>query len=457
MTLDSLLSTPKTIHFIGVGGAGIFPLVQIFHAQGHRLQGSDNNPGDTIEREKQMGVRVFIGHHAHQISGADLVIYSAAIKEENPELAAARASGIPVFERAQVLGWLSKKYTDCICVAGSHGKTSTTALLSHILISSGLDPTCIVGGHLPLIGGGGRAGKSAILTLEACEYNDTFLRLSPDVSLILNVDADHLEYFGDLNGVIRSFKTFAGNTSRLIIACGDDENTRTVLRGVDKEVLTFGLSAQSDYTAENIEIIEPTCQEFDLVLRGEVLARISLRLPGRHNIQNALAACAGALAVGASPEQLAQAAPSFRGVGRRFEILGKVRGITVADDYAHHPAELVTTLNVAAGMGYNRVWAVFQPFTFSRTRHFLDDFARALSIPDKVVLSAIMGGREHNTCGIKTTDLAEKIPGAVWFETFEEISDHVMQNAKEGDLVITLGCGDIYKCAKRMLACEDAP
>ena len=451
MTLDTLLSKPAHIHFVGVGGAGIFPLVQIFHSQGHRLQGSDNNTGDTIEAEKQLGVNVFMGHAAQHIDGADLIIHSAAISSDNPELTAAKERGLPVFERAQILGWLSERYSECICVAGSHGKTSATALLSQILICSGKDPTCVIGGKLPLIGGSGRSGQGNIMTLEACEYKDTFLRLSPDVSVILNVDADHLEYFGDLSGVIRSFHKFAQNTSRLIIACGDDQNTLASLQGIDREILTFGFTNGCDYTAENINIIEPTRQEFDLAFRGQTLARISLRVPGRHNILNALAACAAALAVGVTPAQLEETIPAFRGAGRRFEILGKVRGITIADDYAHHPAELSATLNVAMQMGYDRVWAVFQPFTYSRTYHFLDNFATALKIPDKVVLSPIMGGRENNTYGIEAAHLAEKIPGCQHFRTFAQIAAHILENAADGDLVITLGCGDVYKCAQLML------
>jgi len=451
MTLDILTQKLCRVHFIGVGGAGIFPLVQILAAQGHTLQGSDNNPGDTTRAEERMGVKVFVGHNAEQVAGAELVIHSAAIAKDNPELLAAERLGIPVFERAQVLGWLSRRHPQCVGVAGSHGKTTATAMLSQILIGAGLDPTCVIGGRLPLIGGNGRAGGGPLMVVEACEYKDTFLSLSCAVGIVLNVDADHLEYFGDLEGVIRSFRRFAQGVSKLVIACGDDENTRAVLRGLEKEVLTFGFSPDNDYTANNIDILEPTRQEFDLVFRGEKLARLSLGVPGRHNILNALAASAGALAVGATPSQLEETLPGFRGAGRRFEVLGKVQGVTIADDYAHHPTELAATLKVAIKMGYRQVWAVFQPFTFSRTKHFLGDFADALKIPHHTVLSAIMGGREQNTYGIHTRDLAEKIPGCVWFETFEEIAEYVMKNAQPGDLVLTLGCGDVYKCAKMML------
>ena len=453
MDLNELLAKKRCIHFIGIGGSGIFPLVQLLHGQGHTIQGSDKNHGDAIDAELAMGITVYIGHRAGQINGADLIVYSAAIAQDNPELAAARERGVPVFERATLLGWISGRYRDCVCISGSHGKTSATALLTQILVCAGLDPTAIIGGKLPLIGGSGRAGASSIIAVEACEYKDTFLRLRPAVAVVLNVDADHLEYFGSLDGVVRSFRKFAALASRLIIANGDDENTRRALAGLDTgaEIVTFGFGPENDYTAANIKALDHAHTAFDLVFRGETLAAISLRVPGRHNILNALAACAAALAVGASPNQIEEAVPGFRGAARRFDILGKVRGVTIADDYAHHPAELAATLNTAAAMGYNKVWAVFQPFTYSRTKLLLDDFAAALAIPQRVVMSPIMGGREENAYGIHTRDLAEKIPGAVWLETFGEIADYVMKNAEPGDLVITLGCGDIYKCAKMMI------
>jgi len=450
--LDQLLSQKRRIHLIGIGGSGMFPLVQILHHMGHQIQGSDNNTGDTIDTEREMGITVYLGHRAHQVEGADLVIYSAAIMKDNPELVAAKEQGIPVFERSEVLGWLTRQYNQCICVAGTHGKTTTTALLTQILVASGLDPTAVIGGKLPLIHGSGRAGNSQIMTVEACEFVDTFLHLSPDIAVILNVDADHLDYFGTLDNVIRSFHRFADLASHTVIYNGDDANTRKAVEGLQgKELITFGLEEGNDYTAKNIRVVDPSHTRFDLVYKGKTLTEIDLHIPGRHNLFNALAACAAAQAVGVTSEQLAQTVPGFKGAGRRFEILGKVRGITIADDYAHHPAELAATLNVAVQMGYNKVWAVFQPFTYSRTKLLLDDFAQALKIPDRVVMSEIMGGREYNTWNIYTKDLAEKVPGSVWFNTFEEIADYVLANAEEGDLVITLGCGDVYKCAKLML------
>ncbi len=450
--LDKLLENRQaTIHFIGVGGSGIFPMVQLFLGMGHRVQGSDNNTGDNIDAERSMGATVFLGHRAEQIAGADLIIYSAAIPAENPELTAATQQGIPSFERADVLGWLTGRYNNCICVAGTHGKTTATGLLTQLLVEAGLKPGAFIGGKLPLIDGSALAGTSQIFAVEACEYRDTFLRLHPDIAVVLNIDADHLEYFGTLENIKKSFRVFASNASRMILANGDDVNTMDAVQDLKQPVITFGLGEGNDYRAVNIAHSNPAATAFDLLYRGEPLTRLELCIPGRHNLPNALAACAAALAVGVTPAQLRDALPHFGGTARRFEILGSINGVTVADDYAHHPTELTATLSAAMAMGYRRVWAVFQPFTYSRTKRHLDTFAAALRIPDHAVLSAVMGGRETDPGDITSADLAAKVNGAVYFERFDEIAAYVKQNAKAGDLVLTMGCGDIYKCARMIL------
>ena len=449
--LDSdFFKNKKKLHFIGIGGSGMFPIVQIMHEKGFTIQGSDNNEGDTIELERKMGIKVFKGHDGENLKDSDAVIYSAAIMQDNPELVKAKEIGVPVIERAEMLGYITGQYNNCICVCGTHGKTSTTAMLTQILIECGIDPTAVIGGKLPLIGGNGRVGASDVMTCEACEFADTFLALYPDISVILNVDADHLEYFHTLENIIKSFRRFAENTAKMLIVNGDDTNTMAAVKGIEKRVITFGFSDKNDYYPANIEKISPIGSKFDLMHKGEKLCHITLNVLGEHNVINAVAACAAALQAGVKPEQIPGGVFGFRGAGRRFEVLGNVRGITIADDYAHHPAELTVTLEAAKSLDFKNVWAVFQPFTYSRTALLLDDFAKALSIADKVVMSEIMGAREHNTYNIYTKDLAEKIPGSVWFDGFEEIADYVMQNAEEGDLIITLGCGDVYKCAKIM-------
>lgn len=448
---EETLKQYHNLHFIGVGGSGMFPLVQILLAQGHSISGSDNNPGDTIDQERSMGVHVAIGHDAANVQNADAVVYSAAIMQDNIELVAARERGIPVIERSEMLGLLTRRYNNCVCVSGTHGKTTTTSMITYLMLASNLDPSAVIGGKVNAIGGSGRAGLSQNMVVEACEFVDTFLHLSPDIAVILNIDADHLDYFKTLDNIIRSFHRFCELTSRTIIYNGDDENSCKAVESINKQLISFGLSDKNNYYAENITWKNGSRCDFDLMKNGKKVTALQLNIPGQHNVLNAVAACAAALEAGAKPEKLAEGLSAFTGAHRRFEILGTINGVTIADDYAHHPAELAATLKAAKALDYNSVWAVFQPFTFSRTAMLLDDFAKVLPIADHVVMSAIMGGREVNTYGITTEDLAVKIPGSVWFETFDEIAEHVLANAQDGDLVLTLGCGDVYKCAKLML------
>ena len=447
---DQLLANAKKIHMIGIGGSGMFPLAQILHSKGYLLTGSDNNESDILAKVRKLGIPVTLGHRAENIGDAQLVVYSAAIQADNPEREEAQRRGIPTLERSFLLGYVTRQFDSVIGVCGTHGKTTVTSMITQILHQDGQDPSAVIGGYLKAIEGYGRAGSTEHLVCESCEYNDTFLKLSPDTCLLLNIDRDHLEYFKTVENLKASFRKFAEKSS-VIICNGDDENTMDALSGIDKPIITFGWGKNNDYSPDNIIIHTGVFCEFDLLHRGAKILHISLRVPGRHNILNAVAAAAAALHAGARKESVIQGLSDFAGAGRRFEILAEKSGITFADDYAHHPAELTVTLNTAMKMGFKRVWAVFQPFTFSRTKMLLEEFAQALSIPDRVVMSAIMGSREYNTYGISTQDLADRIPGSVWFETFEEIADFVTENARAGDLVITLGCGDIYKAARMMI------
>ena len=450
---ESVLSGKKHLHFIGIGGSGMFPLVQILHSEGFTITGSDNNLTDTVSYEREvLGIPVTIGHSAENLAGADLIIYTAAILKDNVELVAALSSGVPCWERSVLLGEITKRYENCICVSGTHGKTTVTSMITQILFCAGLDPTCVIGGKLPAIHGGGRGGKSDLMVCEACEFVDTFLKLHPDISVILNIDEDHLDYFGTLDNIIASFRKFAQLTTKTLIINGSDENTRRAVEGLTKPVITFGWDDSCEYWPANIRYNKGIHTEFDLMHNGELLEHIELQVPGRHNILNAVAACAAALCVGATPQQLREHLWTFGGAGRRFEVVGKVNGVTFVDDYAHHPKELEVTLSTAKEMGFHAVWAVFQPFTYSRTALLKDDFIRVLKIADRVVMSEIMGGREKNTYNIYTEDLAKEIPGSIWFQTFPEIAAYVLENAQEGDLVITLGCGDINKCAHLMVS-----
>ena len=448
MTVDeNILKGKKHLHFIGIGGSGMFPMVQILHNEGFYITGSDNNETETTKIERKMGIEVIFGQKAENIEGADLIVYTAAIMADNPELIAAKASGVPCLERSEMLGVLSRRYSKALCVSGTHGKTTTSGMIAQVLLEGGFDPSAFIGGKVKALGGSGRAGKSDIFVVEACEFVDTFLKLSNDISVILNIDNDHLDYFGTVEGAIKSFRKFAENSTGALIVNGDDENTMKAVEGLDKEIITFGWSEKNDYWAKDVHKLGGAKSGYTLMHKGEPIAEIELSIPGKHNILNSLACAAACIYVGMEPEQVAEHIDKFPGAGRRFEILGEVGGVTIIDDYAHHPTELEATLRAAKEMDFNEVWAVFQPFTYSRTALLMDDFAKALSVADHVVMSEIMGSREKNTYNVYTADLAAKIPGSVWFNTFEEMAEHTLANAKPGDLVITLGCGDVYKCA----------
>lgn len=442
---------------IGIGGSGMYPLAQILHSDGYFITGSDNNETDTLKAVRSMGIPVYLGQRAENIEGADLIIRTAAIMSDNPELKAAEEAGVPLLERSDLLGLITRKYSNAVCVSGTHGKTTVTSMITQILKTGGLDITAYIGGKLPIIGGSGCVGKSETMVCEACEFEDHFLKLSPDIAVITNIDADHLDYFGTLENIIASFRKFAAMAGT-VIANGDDPNTKKALEDVKGKIITYGISHDNDWYADNISKKSGLVTEFDICHHKSFYAHIKLNVAGEHNIANAVGAAAAAFLSGADGKMTEEGLDSFRGAKRRFDKYGEVNGITVCDDYGHHPTELTVTLKAAMGMGFKKVWAVFQPFTFSRTALLLDDFARALSIPDKCVITAIMGSREKNTYNIYDKDLGNKIDGAVWFENeqdhdknFELCAEYVANNAGPGDLILTMGCGDINKCAHLIL------
>jgi len=463
MVKKSILTDKKHIHFIGIGGSGMYPLAQILHAQGYYLTGSDNNETETLQAVRNMGIPVFMGQREENIEGADLIVHTAAIMADNPELIASKNSGVPVLERSELLGIITSWYDDAICVSGTHGKTTTTSMITQIMYTAGVDLSAFIGGKLPCIHGSGLAGKSEILVCEACEFVDTFLKLYPDVSVILNIDADHLDYFKTVDNIIKSFHKFAEKTTKAVIVNGDDVNSMKAVEGItDKDIITFGLNDTNDYYATNIRRVTGMQTIYTVMNEGEAICDITINVAGMHNVLNSLSSVVASLYKGVSIEAIQQGLFDFRGAGRRFEQIGVAKGITIVDDYAHHPSEISATLKSAVDMGYNKVWAVFQPFTYSRTVMLLDEFEKALSIADRVVLTDIMGSREKNTYGIFSRNLAEKIDGAIYFpqdETvehtnqrkefnFHQVCDYVCENAQDGDLVVTMGCGDVYKCAK---------
>lgn len=452
MNIDEKLKKVKRVHFIGIGGAGMCPLAEIMLSLGYDLSGSDNNDTETFRRIEKEGARVYLGQRKENLTDdVELVIYTNAILDGNEELEYAKKN-FPCYERAELLGAMSRIFSNCIGVCGTHGKTTTSSMITQVLLEAGLDPSAVIGGKLPAINAYGRFGHSQNFVCESCEFNNTFLKMNPDIAVVLNIDEDHLDFFGNLDNIKKSFREFAEKTTRTIIYNGDDENTVDMLNGIEgKKLVSIGKNDGNEWTAKNISVPGGFHSEYDVYHNGEFVTRVQLSVPGEHNILNSLCAFAAAYESGADIESICRGLKAFGGAARRFELLGKYNGITFADDYAHHPAEIKVTLEAAKKMGYKNVWAVHQPFTFTRTSLLLDDFAEVLKIADKCVISAIMGSREVNTIGIKASDLADKVPGSVQLDTFEEICDYVLNNAQEGDLVITLGCGDVYKVARMMV------
>lgn len=440
----------KKIHFIGIGGSGMFPLAEILFAKGYTLSGSDNNPSDTLERVKAMGITVKMGHHPENIQGCGLVVYTAAVFENNPELVAARQAGIPTIGRAELLGIVVNSFEGAIGVCGTHGKTTSTSMLTEILMDGGLDPSAVIGGKLSSIGGSGRVGKSRYMVSEADEFRDTFLNICPETAVILNVQEDHLEYFKDLDTIIASFARFAGQTRKTVVVNADDPGARRAVEGCKTPVIFVGTTGDCDFQAVGITQEGPFAR-YDLLKHGVKLGRVELSVPGIHQVHNSLCVLAAADSLDLPMDKAIAAAGRFGGVGRRFEFLGSVHGVTLADDYAHNPKELEVTICTAKQMGFKRIIAVFQPVTYSRTALMLHEFAAVLSAADKAVLTEIMGAREINTYHISSEDLAAKIPDSECFADFEQTADYVASFAQKGDLVLTLGCGDIYKCARMIL------
>ncbi len=450
--LREKLGLPKEIqkiHCIGVGGSGMFPIIQILKSCGYDISGSDNNESDIVATERKMGINVIMGQSADNIKDADMVMYTAAILDTNEELVAAKNSGVYLYERAEILGAISKAFDKAIGVTGTHGKTTVTSMLTQIYFGANLDPSAVIGGKLKAIDGYGRAGESDIFLYEACEFKDHFLQTYPDISVILNIDNDHMEYFGTIENAIKSYVTFANKSKRVFYNISD-KNTTIAIDSVNENVekISFGWDNNADFYPENIVITDGFTRSFDLMRKGECLGNIAISVPGKHNILNAVCACAVAYSDDIPFEKIKAEIVKFTGAGRRFELVGRYKGATIVDDYAHHPAEIAATLNAAKELNFKRIWAVFQPFTFSRTQILLNEFAKALSIADKVVLSPIMGSREINTCGIKSEDLCEKTKNCIALPSFEKMAEYIRDNAEEGDIILTLGCGDIYKCAR---------
>ncbi len=442
---DKIIENAKKIHMIGIGGSGMCPLAEILHSKGYILTGSDVNESDPLKRIRALGINVFMGHEPQNVHGADLIVYSAAINQQNPELQEAARLGIPTMERSKLLGAVTRKFDRVIGVAGTHGKTTTTSCLTQVLVMANADPTAVIGGRLPLINANGIAGKSEFMVCESCEFVDTFLQLSPDMAVLLNIDNDHLDYFKTMDNLVASFKKFVG-MSKVAVINGDDKLAIKTVDGFSGEVITFGLEESNDYYATNIEK-GSFGFGYTVNFKGQPLFDLTLSVPGKHNVLNTLSVVATCRYYGINDKDIKKGIEAFGGAGRRFERLGEWNGITLVDDYAHHPTELSATLNAAKQLHFDRVIAVFQPFTFSRTELLKNEFIEALSIADKVILTPIMGSREVNTTGISSEDLAKGLSDCVCVGNLNEAAEVAVKMAQERDIIITMGGGDIYKSA----------
>ena len=439
-------------HLVGIGGVSMAPLAEVLHGAGVIVSGSDWHESDKVDHLRSLGIQVFVGpQKAENIAGTGCVIRTAAAHDDNPEIAAARAAGIPVFERAQAWGSIMQDYKNALCISGTHGKTTTTSMCTQIIMAAGMDPTVMIGGTLPLLGSGHRVGRGDTIILESCEYCNSFLSFFPTIAVILNIEADHLDFFKDLADVEHSFRAFADRIpdGGLIIANCEDENTMLTLAGEIRPILTFGVE-KGDVHAENLTF-DHGCGEFDAVHDGKVYAHIKLAVPGIHNVKNALAAAASAMSLHVPGSAVEQGLRDFRLPGRRFEHKGEYNGAQVYDDYAHHPGELAALLDTASTLGYKRVICAFQPHTYSRTHELFDDFVKVLRRPDVTVLAEIYAARETNTLGISSRDLAEQIPGSVYCPTLDDVTAVLRRLAQPGDLILTVGAGDIYTAGEKLL------
>ena len=449
---------PIHVHFIGIGGISMSGLAEILLEEGFTISGSDAKQSALTDSLAQKGATIYIGQKASNLSiRPALVVYTAAIREDNEEFKAAVDAGIPMISRAELLGQIMDNYEKSIAVAGTHGKTTTTSMISQILLVAKADPTISVGGILEAIGGNIRVGASEVFITEACEYTNSFLHFHPKYSIITSVEAEHLDFFKDIDDIRRSFHEFAGNTAHdgVLIINGQIAALDQITNNLSCSVTTYGLCENDDFYAKNITYNDHACGTYTLMHKTEDLGTVSLSVPGKHNVSNSLAAIALCLNLGLPLDVIKKGLLQFGGTKRRFEYKGTKNGITVIDDYAHHPTEVAATLTAARNYPHGRIICVFQPHTYSRTKAFLSDFARVLSMADIVVLADIYAAREKNTIGISSKDLLAELQKngqeSYYFPSFDEIEKFLSEKCINNDLLITMGAGDVYLIGEHLL------
>ena len=448
----------QKVHFIGIGGISMSGIAQVLLSRGVPVTGSDARASELTSQLEREGAKIFIGQSRDNLEpDVSLVIYTAAIGQDNPELQCAKERQIPCMARAQFLGALMKNYETAVCIAGTHGKTTTTSMLSQIMLDADTDPTIMVGGILPLIHGNTRIGASGTFITEACEYTNSFLSFFPTVSVILNVKEDHMDFFKDLADIRSSFRKFALLTrpGGVLVINGQIEDLSYFTEGLDCKVVTFGMDPSCYYRAEHVTFRPDACTEFDVTAGGKYCGHVMLHVPGEHNVYNALAAIGTAEAIGVDAAAACALVGGFHGVDRRFQYKGTIGGVTVIDDYAHHPDEIEATLKAAQKVPHKKLWVVFQPHTYSRTEAFMDEFAEKLSMADAVVLAEIYAAREKNVHGTSSLQLAQKLQErgteCYYFPTFDEIENFLLETCESGDVFITMGAGDVVLIGESIL------
>lgn len=449
---------PIHIYFIGIGGISMSGLAEILLSEGFRISGSDRAPSSLTHMLEEQGVTVYYGQKEENLSPAvDLVVYTSAIKSDNPEMVAADRLQIPTLTRAQLLGQMMRNYKVPIAISGTHGKTTTTSMISQLLLSAGVDPTLSIGGIYKPIGGNIRVGSSEYFVTEACEYTNSFLSFYPKIGIILNIEEDHLDFFKDIHDIRSSFHKFASllPADGTLIINGDIENYEEITAGLSCHVITYGASSALDYYPAAITYDAAGCPSFHLMRQNGKEDSFSLHVPGEHNIYNAMAAIALADLLGISPETTAEALLLYGGTDRRFEYKGVVNGFTIIDDYAHHPTEITATLLAARNYPHHTTWCVFQPHTYTRTKAFMHDFAKALCLADEIILADIYAARETDDLGISSRVLQTEIEKlghrCHYFPSFSEIENFLLENCTKGDLLITMGAGDVVKIGNDLL------
>ncbi len=449
---------PVKVHFIGIGGISMSGLATVLMAAGFKVSGSDAHESELTQKLALDGADIMYGQRRENIKDdVDVVVYTAAVHSDNPEYMEAVERKLPMLSRAELLGEMMVNYKTAIAVSGTHGKTSTTSMLSEILIGADTDPTISVGGILPSIGGNIRIGKSDCFVTEACEYTNSFLSFFPTMEIVLNIGEDHLDFFKDIDDIRHSFRLFAKKLDKngTLIINGDIEKLDELTKDLECKVVTFGTESSFDYYAKDISFDNLARATFTLCCGDEELFTATMNVPGEHNVINATAAAVAAMLCGVAPEDVKSGLEAYKGVNRRFQYKGEIGGLMIVDDYAHHPDEIKVTLAAAKKTGASKVWCVFQPHTYTRTKAFLEEFAEALCLADEVILAKIYPARETDNLGVSSANLADEIEKrgkkAVYFESFDDIENFILQNCVHGEMLITMGAGDIVKLGESLL------